>query len=160
MDTDPHQLYPDHLPTPFSAAEIRDACGPGRTLRFRIEQPGAEPVIRVTRYGEGDAAVAAQEAWLESSAGAPLGEHELSRPTWLELQEHASFPAATTVRVDEEIAVPAGTFSCLRYDRADEDGTWRFWFARDLPGPPIRLEHEADGRVAFSSTLLETVPAH
>jgi hypothetical protein len=159
MDTDPHQLYPDDLPTPFSAAEIRDASRPGRTQRFRVERSDTDPVIRVTRYVGGDAQAAEQESWLESSAGAVLGEREVSRPTWLELQEHASFPAATTVRVDEELTVPAGTFACLRYDRTDDDGTWRFWFARDLPGHPVRLEHEADGRVVFSSTLLENVPA-
>ncbi len=159
MDADPHQLYPDHLPTPFTAAEIRDASGAGRTLRFRIERSGSDPVTRVTRFVGGDAEIAEQESWLESPRGAALGEPERSRSTWLELQEHASFPAGRTIRVEEELTIPAGTFACFRYDRTDDDATWRFWFARDLPGHPVRFEQTVDGQVVFSSTLLENVPA-
>ncbi len=158
MDTDPHQLYPDDLPTPFTAAEIRGGCPPGRTLRYRLERADAEPEIRVTRYLDGDAEGASQESWLESTDGTVLAEPEAGRATWLELQEHASFPAATTVRTEEELTTPAGTFACWRYDRTDDDGTWRFWFARGLPGQPVRFEHEVGGRVVFSSTLLENLP--
>jgi len=158
MDADPHQLYPDHLPTPFSAAEIRDACGPGRTLRFRLERAGADPLIRVTRFTGGDAEWAEADSWVESVDGLVLGEPEASRSTWLQLQEHASFPAAETVRTEEELTTPAGTFACLRYDRTDPDGTWRFWFARDLPGQPIRFENELSGKVVFSSTLVQHTP--
>ncbi len=159
MDADPHQLYPDHLPTPFTAAEIRDACQPGRTLRFRLERAGADPVVRVIRYVSADAAGAEQEAWVEGPDGKPLGEPERSRSSWLELQEHASFPEATTVRADETITLPAGTFSCLRYVRDDDDGTWRFWFARNLPGQPVLFEQEVNGVVVFRMVLLEDQPA-
>ncbi len=159
MDADPHQLYPDHLPTPFTAAEIRDACRPGRTLRFRVERAGADPAVRVVRYVSADAEWSEQEAWVEDPDGQALGEPERRRSTWLELQEHASFPRASTVRGEEAIHLPAGTFDCLRYARRDEDGTWRFWFARDLPGQPVRLEQEIHGAIVFSMTLLEHTPA-
>lgn len=159
MDTDPHQLYPDHLPTPFTAAEIRDACRPGRTLRFAIERPDAEPIVRVTRYVAWDPEGVEQDAWAEGPDGTRVGGPERSRSSWLELQEHASFPAATTRRTEEELRIPAGTFRCLRYDRTDDDGMWRFWFALELPGQPVRFEHEVDGAVVFTSTLLENAPA-
>jgi hypothetical protein len=156
---DPHQLHPDHLPTPFTADEIRVACQPGRTLRFRIERAGEEPVVRVSRYVSADAEGAVQESWAESIEGLPLAEPEPERSTWLELQEHASFPTATTSLAEEELSIPAGRFDCLRYTREDSDSTWRFWFARNLPGQPIRFEHQVGDSIAFSATLLENVRA-
>jgi len=152
---DPHQLAPDHLPTPFSAAEIREGCPPGRTLRIRIERAEDDPVIRVVRYVETDADGAVQESWTEGLDGSRLSDPERERSTWLELQEHASFPIASTERCEDELTLPAGRFACLRYARTDPDGTWRFWFARDLPGQPVRFEREAGGQIVFSATLIE-----
>ena len=152
---DPHQLAPDHLPTPFAAADIREGCPPGRTLRIRIERAGEDPVIRVVRYVETDADGAIQESWAEGLDGSRLSDPERERSTWFELQEHASFPVASTERTEEDLTIRAGRFACLRYTRTDPDAIWRFWFAHDLPGQPVRFEHEADGRIVFSATLIE-----
>jgi hypothetical protein len=152
---DPHQLSADDLPTPFSAAEIRDGCPPGRALRFRMERAGQDPVVRISRYVETDTDGAVQETWTEDREGRRLSDPERERSTWLELQEHASFPRATTVRTEEELEIPAGRFGCLRYTRTDPDAIWRFWFARDLPGQPVRYEREASGQIVFSATLIE-----
>jgi hypothetical protein len=152
---DPHQLSADDLPTPFSAAEIRDGCPPGRTLRFRMERPGQDPVVRVSRYAETDTDSAVQESWTEDLEGRRLSDPKLERSTWLELQEHASFPRATTVRTEEELEIPAGRFACLRYTRTDPDAIWRFWFALELPGQPVRYEREASGQIVFSAALME-----
>ena len=152
---DPHQLSPEDLPTPFTAAEIREGCPPGRTLRFRIERAGEDPAIRVSRYVETDADGAVQESWTEDLDGRRLSDPERERSTWLELQEHASFPRATTERAEGELGTPAGRFACLLYTRNDPDATWRFWFARDLPGQPIRYEREASGQIVFSAILIE-----
>jgi hypothetical protein len=157
MERDPHQLAPDHLPTPFTAAEIRAAFPAGRTIRYLVERAGQEPAVRVTRYAAVDADGAIRESWPESRDGAILGEAEQERSTWLELQQHASFPAAITERDDEAIDTPAGHFNCLRYTRTDEGGTWRFWFARESVGQPVRFEHEVTGQVVFSSILIEDV---
>ena len=152
---DPHQLSPGDLPTPFSAAEIRDGCSPGRTLRFRIERAGQDPVLRVSRYVETDADGAVQESWTEDLDGRRLSDPERERSTWVELQEHASFPRAATVRTEEDIEIPAGRFACQRYTRNDPDAIWRFWFALDLPGQPVRYERQASGQIVFSATLIE-----
>ena len=154
---DPHQLHPDHLPTPFTAAEIRAGCPPGRTLRFRIERAGEEPVIRVSRYMEVDAEGAVQESWAEDLDGQRRSETERERSTWLELEEHASFPRSITERVEDELSIPAGRFACLRYTRTDPDAVWRFWFARELPGQPVRYEREASGSIVFSATLIDNI---
>ena len=154
---DPHQLSPGDLPTPFSAAEIRDGCSPGRTLRFRIERAGQDPVVRVSRYVETDADGAVQESWTEDLEGRRLSDPERERSTWVELQEHASFPRATTVSTEEELEIPAGRFACVRYTRTDPDAIWRFWFALDLAGQPVRYEREASGQIVFAATLIENV---
>jgi hypothetical protein len=158
MGVDPHLLHADHLPTPFTADEIRAACPAGRFLRFRVERAGEATVIRVSHYVSNDLEGTVQESWAETPRGRRLGSPERERSTWLELQAHASFPAETTDRTEETIEIPAGRFACLRYTRKDPDGTWRFWFALDLPGQPVRYEHEADGAVVSSVTLLENRP--
>lgn len=55
MTTDPRQLHVDHLPTPFTADEIRAGCPPGRTVRCLVVEPGREAHVRVTVFVSGDA---------------------------------------------------------------------------------------------------------
>jgi hypothetical protein len=157
-EPDPHQLHPDHLPTPFTAAEIRAACPPGRTLRFRIQHADEEPMIRVSRYVEADAVAAVQESWQEGLDGQRRSEPERERSTWIDLQEHASFPRTVTERGEDQIAIPAGEYACLRYVRTDPDAVWRFWFAHELPGQPVRYEREVSAEIVFSAVLIENTP--
>jgi len=150
-----HRLRPDHLPTPFSAAEIRDASRPGRTVRSRVVRSGAEPAVRVTRFISGDADGGVHELWTETPGGERLTEPERGHSTWLELQEHASMPADRT-RIDEEtFEIPAGRFEGWRYTRTDEDAVNVFWFARSQPGMPLRHEVKAGDEVVFSLTVVE-----
>src|SRR5262249_54721908 len=94
------------------------------------------------------------ESWQESADGQRLSEPAREQSTWLELQQHASFAAATTTCAEEHLETPAGRFDCLRYTRVDEHGTWRFWFARDLPGQPVRFEQQVGDQIVFSATLI------
>ena len=156
---DPRRLHPGDLPTPFTADEIRDGCRPGRELRMRIERAGQDPIIRVVRYLVGDETTAIQETWEESVDGVTLREPEVHREMWLDLQDHASFPADSTVVADETIEIPAGTFACLRYTQTVDDGTRTFWFAKDLPGQPVHWVIRAGGEAVVTVTLLENSPA-
>lgn len=158
MTSDPHQLRPDHLPTPFTAEEIRLGCQPGRTIRSLVVQPGQDPVIRVTRFVSADAEGADQESWEETLDGARLSEAARRRSTWLGFQEHASFPADTTEIGEEEIDIPAGRFACLRYTNREGDVVRTFWFARSAAGMPLRFEEWTDGVLTYSSTAIENVP--
>ena len=158
MTTDPHQLRPDHLPTPFTADEIRVGCPPGRTVRSLVIRAGSEPYVRVTRFVSGDADGAEQESWTETPDGARLTEPERGRSTWLEYQEHASMPAAVTDISEEEIDIPAGRFACLKYTRRDGDSVSTFWFARSAPGMPLKFETRVGAELLFASTAIENVP--
>ena len=159
MTADPHHLRPDHLPTPFSAEEIRVGCPPGRTVRSLVIQPGSEPFVHVTRFVAGDAEGAEQESWTETPEGVRLTEPKRRRSTWLDFQGHASMPAATTEVDEEEIEIPAGRFACLRYTRREGDAVSTFWFARSAPGMPLKFEEHADGELVYSSTAIENTTA-
>jgi hypothetical protein len=150
-------LRAGHLPTPFIAAEIREGCPPGRTVRTLVVEAGAEPVVRVIRFVSSDADGADRESWTETPDGRPLTEPEHGHATWLELQEHASMPADATRIAVETIDIPASRYDCLRYTRVDGDTIDTFWFAKMAPGMPLRFEQRIGGELVFSSTAIEDV---
>lgn len=157
MDDDPHRLRPDHHPTPFTAAEIRDNSRPGRLVRSLVVRRGVEPYVRVMRVVSADADGGERDFWTETPDGRPLTEPEREHSTFLELQGHASMPAGSTTIDEETIDIPAGRYACLRYTRVDGDTVDTFWFAKSAPGAPMRFEQRVGGELVFSSTAIEDV---
>lgn len=140
---DPHVLGPGLLPTPFTADEIRDASGSGKTIRILVEEPEDEAFERVNRFTECDDEGATLERWRVAPDGGVDGEIASARVTWLELQGHAAFPAERTTVDEETIDLPIGRVECLRYETRDEApdaAAETFWFARMFPGMPVRFE--------------------
>lgn len=129
--SDPHILGPGLLPTPFTADEIRDATGAGKTIEILVESGGTASA-RYNRFRETDAEGATLDRW---TADAP-DEVSSNRVTWAELQGHAAFDADTTSVSTESLSLALGEVDCLRYDTAD--GT--FWFSLAHPGMPVRYE--------------------
>lgn len=148
-DPDAHVLAPGLAPTPFTAAEIRAGCPEGRVSVVR--HPDGLVAIR---FAEGDE----EGAWIEDTPvdeeGRPAGEVERERSTWLELQEHAAFPAEHTTIDRVELLGPLDQRRCLRYRVRRGDATLLFWFAVDLPGMPIRVDRCEGG---VTRTTLEVV---
>jgi hypothetical protein len=151
---DPHVLHSDHAPTPFTAAEIRRGCPAGRCMRLRVAADGAEPYERTIRFTEADEDGAVQEFQRRTADDAPDGEAVVHRSTWLELQEHASFPAELATIEPAELVLPFGRFDCQLYTVRTDVGLDRFWFARDLPGMPARYESLRDDRVVASTVMI------
>ncbi|MFF2372243.1 hypothetical protein [Agromyces sp. NPDC058110] len=142
---DPHVLGPGLLPTPFTADEIRDATGAGKTIRLVVEGPGDERFARVNRFVDCDAEGATLLQWRLDEGGGVDGEVAIGRVTWRELQGHAAFPAATTVRTSEVLELDGlGRLDCLRYAVRDDGdpaaSATTFWFALAHPGMPVRYE--------------------
>ena len=153
---DPHILGPGLLPTPFSADEIRAGCPAGRTIRIRIERDGEVVGWRVNRWGEGDDEGATLHSQRFDAHGEPLAEPDVSRVTWADLQGHASFEAARTVRQPAVIDSPMGQLQGLHYQRTEDDGSISdFWFASSMPGMPIRYRSVVDGRVTNETFVVE-----
>jgi hypothetical protein len=154
MPDESHRLQPDHHPTPFSAAQIRDAFVVGREVRSLTVRAGAEPYVHVRRNLSADTETGVYEVWTETPEGERTSEPEQGGSAWLELQQHASMPAAATTIAPVEIEVPMGRFDGLRYTRVQDDAVDTFWFAMERPGAPVRIERRVAGELVFSSTTI------
>lgn len=156
---DPHVLAPGRAPTPFTADEIRGGCPAGRTILLRVDVEGETPFLRVSRFVECDEAGATIERSRLSLDGSPLSEPEVDRVTWRDLQAHASFRADDTTIEPERIETAIGALDCLRYTVADGATDQVFWFAKDLPGMPIRSLTRTDGQVVATASVVDnTMP--
>ncbi len=149
-----HRLQPDHLPTPFSAAQIREGCPPGRTIRLHEEVPGEAATYRLIRFTTADKESGVQELQATDENGAPIGELTLGTSSWLDLQRHASQPADATTVEEVVVALPFGDFDCWLYTVRRPDSELRFWFARDLPGMPVQIEEWVEGSLAGRTTMI------
>lgn len=149
-----NRLRPDHLPTPFSAADIRTGCPLGRTIRLRTETPGGEPTFRRIRFVEVDADGAVQEFQATDGAGLPIGEPTRARSSWLDLQQHASQPASSTEIDEVELALPFTAEACWRYTASGGDERVTFWFAKGRPGMPVQVEKHAGGELVGRSLVI------
>lgn len=149
-----HRLQPDHLPTPFSAAQIRAGCPAGRTIRIREESPGQASTFRRIRFTQVDDEMAVQEFQATDEEGRPIGEATLRDSTWLDLQRHASQPTATTTVEEVPLTLPFGEFACWLFTVRVSAGEVRFWFAQELPGMPVQVEKWVDGAVASRTVMI------
>ena len=131
-DSDPHLLGPGLLPTPFTAAEIRDATGTGTVIRLLLEGPDGPMAEHVNRFHDTDDEGATLDRWAAEDPKAVVS----NRVTWAELQGHAAFDAGTTSVSTVSLSTPLGALTCRRYDT--DDGI--FWFSIDHPGMPVQYE--------------------
>jgi len=136
-------------PTPFSAAEIREACTDGSYRTFRsqgMQMPGS--YLRMTFTGGTDESCTVLNTVLDERME-PVSELPAPPTTWSDLQAHGSYPAEVTTVVEAEAFVTAGEFDCWLYRVEEPDGgVWEYSFARELPGPPVLLRHlDAEGNV-------------
>jgi len=154
-----HRLQPDHLPTPFSAEQIRDYNRPGRTMHLRTEVPGEKPSYRVIRFVEVDADGAVQEHWAADEIGEPIGELVRRRTTWIGFQYHASQPRDLTTVDELELELPFGRFDCWRYTvRGENEDSTIFWFAKELPGMPVQIEDRDADELIEQTTMIANTP--
>lgn len=154
LPPDANRMQPDHLPTPFSAADIRAGCPLGRTIRLQSEAPGGEPTFRRIRFVEVDADGAVQEFQPTDREGRAIGEPICRRSSWLDLQHHASQPASTTVIDEIDLELPFGTQACWRYTVSARDGCVTFWFAKGRAGMPVQVEEWVGGELVSRSVVI------
>jgi hypothetical protein len=154
MPPEAHRLRPDHLPTPFSAEQIRDGCPAGRTIRIQEDAPGQPPAFRSIRFLEADERGGEQEVQATDAEGNPTSEPSRRRSTWLELQQHASQPADATTVEEVSLDLPFGRFDCWLYAVRRPEGELRFWFAKDLAGMPVQVDEWTDGSLTGRSVMI------
>ena len=151
---DINRVRPDHLPTPFSAADIRAGCPVGRTIRLRSEAPGAELTYLQIRFVEVDADGAVQEFQSTDREGIPIGEPNVRRSSWIDLQHHASQPASATVLDEVDLELRFGIEACWRYTVGVDDASFAYWFAKDRAGMPVQVEERVGGELVRRSVVL------
>jgi len=150
-------------PTPYTAAQIRDASRAGRTYVYRIEAPGAAPrTTTITFLKVTPEEAETRSTTVDEKTGAAVQPEKESRATWDELRRHAEFPRAATTITDETITVPAGTFDCKVYavvERKEANAPhMRFYFAKAMPGAPVLITIDKGGARVHTQTLLVHKP--
>jgi hypothetical protein len=154
LPPDANRIRPDHLPTPFSATDIRAGCPLGRTIRLRSEAPGGELTFRQIRFVEVDADGAVQEFQSTDAGGRPIGEPTRHHSSWLDLQQHASQPASDTVVDEVDLELAFGTEACWRYTVTARDECATFWFAKARAGMPVQVERHVGGELVSRSIVI------
>ncbi len=155
-----NRMSKNHAPTPFSAAEIRDACPTGRRTKYKIEAPGRPDSFRITTFANSTLLGTTFESVTLNSAGKQVGETQKAEIRWVELQAHASFPKTQTKITSEKYTTPAGTYACRLYTvtsvKEGKKVVQRYRFAKMLPGPPLCFEQEVEGKLSFRMTLIKS----
>lgn len=155
---DLRRLDPSHEPTPFSAKQIEMACGPKSRRVFRFEAKGQEDSYRCWTFADQTPTGATFHNTDCDATGKETGERRSNAVTWKQLQAHASWPAENVTTSETQLKTPAGTFDCMHYVVKAQQRLGlaedRYWFAWDLPGPPVRVEKYLDGTLRVTMTLI------
>jgi hypothetical protein len=150
---DPRVVDPGHAPTPFTADEIRDGSPDGRTVLVQHQYPNDDPQFWRTRFVASDQNGPEVVNQQVEADGTSIGPETRMRVTWDELQAHASFPKAATTIEEATTRTPLGDLDCLLYTVSDGVEEKRLWFAKSLPGMPVRTQHLTNG-VETASTMV------
>ncbi len=148
-----------NAPTPFTAAQIRAGCGPQSRRIMRMTQPGQQPTHSLWTFtDQTDTGVTAHQAVCDEK-GTETGDKNSTAATWADLQRHASFLAKNVKASTETLEAPLGTFECMQYVHTRPETRTgpaedRYWFAYDLPGPPLRMERYAGGKLVFVMEMI------
>lgn len=146
-----------HAPTPFTAAQIRAATSEGRTYTFEVTSDGKTMYRKLTFHDVSDAGASFDAVNLDAQR-TPLGPPQSQPVTWDELESHARYPAAHTRIEVASVEVPAGRFDCKLYvvEEQTEAGPkqTRAWFAKALPGAPVRHEVRVAGEITSTMVLV------
>ena len=151
-------MQPDHAPTPFTAEQIREACPVGRRTTFRVEMPGRTPFLQTFHFTAADDQGAEVTFTIRDEEGRSLGEPTTSKSAWRGFQAHASYPSAQTAVTEAEETLPGGTFAGFLYRVDNGDTVIEAFFARELPGPPVRMVRTRDGETEMVMTLVKHEP--
>jgi hypothetical protein len=146
----------ENLPYPFSADEIRDEWIVGFRLKMRRVIEGAESIERWTVVAADADGVEIESALLDDD-GNVRGEANLARSTWIDLRNHATFPAAKARREEATRDTALGTLDGWVYTvREDDEGTVsEFFFAKELPGAPVEMRTTRNGGLIMELTQLD-----
>ncbi len=148
-------------PPPFTADEMRAGTPSGRTVVLEETSPDSgEKTRRTILYTNVNPTGGGVHVTFSDASGAALASQITATFTWAQQERQVTRPANVTRIEQARITVPAGTFDTLLYtvDELRDDGLRRVmkdWYAREVPGIPVKSLMTLDGRVVHDSVLLE-----
>jgi hypothetical protein len=154
LDLDPDD--PTLLTRPFTAEQIREEWIVGFTLTMQRTTPEGENTERWTVVGADTEGAEIEFAVLDA-AGNVAGEPRVARSRWVELRNHASFPAASATRKDVVRGSPLGMLDGWLYTVRDDaaGSTTEFFFADSLPGAPVHMREMRGEEVVMELVQIE-----
>jgi hypothetical protein len=148
VDLDPDD--PTILVRPFTAEQIRDEWVPGFRILIRRTFPEETRVERWTVIAADDEGADIEYATVDDE-GMVVGTPTTARSIWVELHDHASFPAASSTREWVSRSTKLGVYEGWLY-RVAKDGAdmvQEFFFVPELPGAPLQMRILEGGTVVF-----------
>ncbi len=145
----------EHLPTPYTAEQIRDSFQPGLHLvtRFTTPQGTVKRLTTVSDWSE--EGVALEDVALDSE-GHPTGDVSLVQATWEELRQHAQFAATEATRRRAKQRTALGELEGWLYVHHSKEGvTSTFFFPDEYPGSPVVFTREQNGFMGFKAEQIE-----
>lgn len=141
---------------PYTAEQIRDAFPDGSWFRYRVVATSTsapaggadQTAYSITTFTGGTAESVTVEKLNTTADGTAVGPPEKSVAEWTALRDHAAFPEERTTITEVELDHPFGKVPCWLYVVRGEGEEWRFYFGKELPGPPIEWEIRSGGKVA------------
>jgi hypothetical protein len=84
-------------------------------------------------------------------SGEATGTRRTERADWVELRDHATFPAATSTLQEVARETALGTLDGLLYTVKDENHgrVTEFFFAKSLPGAPVHMRAVQAGELVM-----------
>lgn len=147
----PLDLEPDDpslVRRPFTAEEIRDEWVEGFRLLIRRTTPEGAGVERWTVLSADDEDVEIEYATLDEDNN--VSESAVRRTTWVELRDHAGFPAATATREWVTRSTGLGTYDGWLYRVAGDGGAVEeYFFVPSLPGAPVQMKIVSGNQTVF-----------
>jgi hypothetical protein len=141
----------ESLEVPFTAEQIRDEWRPGLTLVLHFNYPDRQEWQRWTVLAAD--ADGAEIAYLPLDAqGQPAGMAERAPSSWVDLRDHALFPAAEARRERASRETAFGELEGWLYRVHDPqaESVTEFFFADDLPGAPVWMETRSGEQVILT----------
>lgn len=148
---------------PFQAGEIYEFAKPGMTYVWEMENRGNVSYRRTVFREVNRQNARIQETMLDHNQsviavpdGTANSNPRLSRPTWQELAAHGDISAEHRRRTTT-IDTILGPMEVWEYEigYSDPGDVSRLYFAKDMPGAPIRYEQFENGQMIVSMTLKE-----
>ncbi len=135
----------------------------GRQYTFAVHVKGKPTGRRILTFSNVTDVNATVSSHNTDLTGVSLGPVVSTEVTWEQLRMHARYDAASTTIREGSTTVGAGTFECMVYVvmARHSDGAEtlsRLWFAKKLPGAPVRMSISRNGEPLFAMTLSRHTP--